>query len=244
MEPEQLLEVEEIEEVDVEECLKRGEEVRRARRYIIRVDKQRVVAHKGHLTGTEILALVGKTPQSHKLYQHKKGHQPALVRPDEVVDLTKHGVERFTTMPKDTTEGRTGGALAVRREFQLPDSDATYLSRLGLDWEAAAENGTLWLIVNDWDLPPGYNTSRVSLALLIPPNYPDSQIDMVYFRPAFARADGKPIGALSGQTILGENWQRWSRHRTSANPWRPGEDDVASHLSLVDEWLRREFERA
>jgi hypothetical protein len=102
----------------------------------------------------------------------------------------------------------------------------------------------LWLIVNEWDLPQGYSTSRASLALLIPPNYPDSQIDMVYFRPALARTDGKPIGALSGQTILGESWQRWSRHRTSANPWRPGEDDVASHLSLVDEWLRREFERA
>ncbi len=243
MELEQALEVEEIEEVDVEECLKRGERVPRARRYIIRVDKQRVVSLKGQLTGTEILALVQKTPESHKLYQHKKGHQPTLVGPHEVVDLTKHGVERFTTMPKDTTEGRDSGALAVRREFQLPEGDADYLCRLGLDWETVAEKDTLWLIITAWNLPAGYNVSCASIALLIPPNYPDSQIDMVYFRPALSRSDGKAIAALSGQTILGESWQRWSRHRTSANPWRPGEDDIASHLSLVDEWLRREFER-
>ncbi len=208
------------------------------------MDKQRVVSEKCHLTGAEILALVHKTPESHKLYQHRKGNQPSLVGPDEVVDLTKHGVERFTTMPKDTTEGRESGALTVRRDFQPPEADTDYLCGLGLDWETATENETLWLIIHGWKLPDGYNDRQVSLALLVPPNYPDSQIDMVYFCPALSRVDGKPIGALNSQTILGETWQRWSRHRTSANPWRPGEDDIASHLSLVDEWLRREFERA
>lgn len=146
-------------------------------------------------------------------------------------------------MPKDTTEGRDGGALTVRREFQLPEGDAYYLCGVGLNWETMADGGTLWLIIREWKLPSGYKPAHADLALLIPPNYPDTQIDMAYFRPALSRTDGKPIGALSGQDILGETWQRWSRHRTSANPWRPDEDDVASHLSLVDEWLQREFER-
>ena len=79
---------------------------------------------------------------------------------------------------------------------------------------------------------------------MIPDNYSDSQIDMVYFNPHLARADGRAIGALATQTIAGVSWQRWSRHRTGANPWRPGVDDVASHLALVDEWLRREFSKA
>ncbi|MDP8989895.1 MAG: multiubiquitin domain-containing protein, partial [Acidobacteriota bacterium] len=97
-------EVFEIEEVDIEELAKRGERVPRARRYIIRVDKQRVVSSQGNVTGAEILALVNKTPETHKLYQHKRGHQPILIGPAEKVDLTRDGVERFTTMPKDTTE--------------------------------------------------------------------------------------------------------------------------------------------
>ena len=96
---------------------------------------------------------------------------------------------------------------------------------------------------SDWIIPTGYNHSRVSLALLIPSNYSDSQIDMVYFLPALQRNDGKAIANLSNQNIRGEVWQRWSRHRTATNPWRPGVDDVASHLGLVDDWLRREFEK-
>ena len=232
-----------IEEIDVEECLKRGEKVPRARRYIIRVDKQRLVSHKRKVTGTEILALVGKTPETYKLYQHKRGHQPALVGPNQVVDLGEDGVERFTTMAKDTTEGLGAAAQAVLRQFRLPDSDEAYLSAMGLPWETLNDGGTLWLLINGWNVPRGYNHHQVSVGLVIPPNYPDTQIDMAYFYPELARADGKPIGALSGQQILGQAWQRWSRHRTAANPWRPTEDDVASHLSLVDEWLLREFDK-
>jgi hypothetical protein len=234
----------EIEEVDVEECLKRGERVPRARRYIIRVDKQRVTTHNPKLTGAEILALVSKTPETYKLYQHKRGHQPTLVPPNQVVDLTEHGVERFTTMAKDTTEGLGSEAVAVIRQFRLPHSDENYLIGMGLQWETVSDNGLLWLIISGWATPNGYNHRQVSVALCVPPNYPDTQIDMVYFRPSLVRADGKAIGAISSQQIAGQDWQRWSRHRTTANPWRPGEDDIASHLSLVDEWLIREFEKA
>jgi hypothetical protein len=57
------------------------------------------------------------------------------------------------------------------------------------------------------------------------------------------RADGVPIKALAQQQIDGTGWQRWSRHRTPQNPWRPGVDSVATHLVLVDQWLLREFGR-
>jgi hypothetical protein len=90
--------------------------------------------------------------------------------------------------------------------------------------------------------PQGYSAEQVTIALLIPPQYADTQIDMVYVHPPLARLDGKPIAALSPQPIRGDAFQRWSRHRTGANPWRPGVDEVASHLTLVDEWLRREFD--
>ena len=94
------------------------------------------------------------------------------------------------------------------------------------------------------EVPDGYNVDTSSLALLIPPNYSDSQIDMVYFRQNLARRDGRAIGALSTQPLAGATWQRWSRHRTGLNPWRIGVDDIASHLSLVEDWLSREFAKA
>jgi hypothetical protein len=143
-------------------------------------------------------------------------------------------------MPKDTTEGLDG----LRREFKFPASDVEYLDSLGLRWDTVLDGRSSWLIIHDWQLPAGYNHAKTDLALLIPDNYSDSQIDMVYFKAHLARADGRGINNLSTQTIAGEVWQRWSRHRTSQNPWRPGSDDVASHLGLVDEWLRREFLKA
>jgi hypothetical protein len=232
---------EELEEVEIEEYAKKGQEVPRARRYVIRIDKERKVVHTPTITGRQILALVGKTPEMYKLYEHRRGHQPTKIGPDEVVHLHAHGIERFTTMPKDTTEGRDTATLS--REFRLPAADEDYLDGRGLPWETVRDTTVQWLIIHDWTLPGGYNHTEVSVALLIPPGYSDSQIDMVYFRPALSRTDKKPIGALSAQQICGQEWQRWSRHRTAANPWRVGIDDVASHLALVDEWLRREFGR-
>ncbi len=234
---------EDVDIVDLEEHARtHGTEAPRAKKYAFRVDKDRVVVDTPIITGREILSEVGKTPEGHKLYQHKRGHQPILVGPDESVNLREKGVERFTTMPKDTTEGRENGHC-LHQDFRLPDADETYLNGLGLTWECRKDGVNRWLILNEWVVPTGYNYDKVSMALLIPDSYSDSPLDMVYFREHLARPDGKPIGALSTQVICGAAWQRWSRHRSSANPWRIGIDDVASHLGLVDEWLRREFEK-
>lgn len=232
---------EQPEEVDVEEFAKKGHPLPRAKRYVIRIDKERRVVHQPTITGREILALVGKTPEQYKLYEHKRGHQPIPIGPDEVVDLHVHQVERFTTMPRGTTEGRESAAL--RRTFRMPAEDEEYLDGLGLPWETVRDGNTQWLIIHDWYIPGAYNQTKASVALEIPANYSDTEINMVYFRPDLRRNDGKPIGQLSGQIICGESWQRWSRHRTPKDPWRPGVDNVSSHLALVDDWLRREFEK-
>src|ERR1700723_1265007 len=93
----------------------------RAKKYIIRVDKEKVTIHQPEITGTEILALVKKTPAQFKRYEHRRHHQPRLIQPDEVVHLHAHHIERFTTMPKDTTEGL--GSVALSQVFALPEAD-------------------------------------------------------------------------------------------------------------------------
>lgn len=128
----------------------------------------------------------------------------------------------------------------MRRDFKLPSSDEAFLNTLGRLWETVIDGGTRWVLVHDRVPPAGYTVQKVSEALRIDAGYPDTQLDMVYFSPALQRVDGRPIGALSNQMISGCPWQRWSRHRESSHPWRPGIDDLSSHMFLVDYWLERE----
>src|SRR5690348_2395424 len=131
----------------------------------------------------------------------------------------------------------------MRRQFDLPEGDVDHLTARGLPWEALAERDVRWLLIHGFPVPAGYNHTQVQLALRIEPGYPDAQIDMAYFFPVLARTDGRAIGALSSQMIDGRQFQRWSRHRTDANPWRPGDDDLSTHLLLIEDWLRREFSK-
>lgn len=133
--------------------------------------------------------------------------------------------------------------MKLRRDFDLPESDCRFLDAHGLDWEAIVDGSSRWVILRQHAVPRGYNHEHVGLALLIPSGYPDTAIDMFYVKPALVRCDGKAINALSNHTICGETWQRWSRHRTPRNPWRPGEDDLSTHILLIQVLLEREIAR-
>jgi hypothetical protein len=100
--------IEEIVEdiIELEEYAKAGKPVHKGKKYRIRVDKERFVLHHHEVTGREILALVHKTPDKYHLYQHVHHGQTKPIQADEVVDLTAKGVERFTTMKIENTEGR------------------------------------------------------------------------------------------------------------------------------------------
>lgn len=132
-------------------------------------------------------------------------------------------------------------ATKLRRAFQLPEEDAECLDARSLAWETVIEGGTKWLIIRAYPILEGYNHRTADLALRMPPSYPDDQIDMVYFCPALALASGGAIRQLSLLRIDGREYQQWSRHRTAANPWRAGLDNVGTHLLQVDSWLRREL---
>jgi len=231
-----------VDELDVEAFTKENEaaEKPRARVYVLRVDRETVRVEKPIVTGAEILDLVGKTPVTHKLFQKVRRKDPVPVNPEETVNLRAPGIERFQTIPMDTTEGSDG----LRRQFDLPENDIEYLNERSLQWEAVVEGRTFWLLIHEYPVPKGYAHRRTSAALHIPSTYPDVQIDMVYFFPHLTREDGRAIGRLSNRTIDGKSWQRWSRHRTSQNPWRREYDCLETHLLLVDEWLEREGRRA
>ena len=215
-----------LELVVVEELVRKKKTVPIAKKYRIRIEKREYDVSKPIISGRELLELAGKDPAEWKIYQIRPGHQPSQVRPEQTVDLRAHGIERFSLLPCDSRDGLTNG-------FQLPASDRKFLEGIGLSWQAQVDGQVNWLILENWELPPGYNHSHVRIALRIPPSYPDGELDMVYVHPPLARQDGRAIAALSNHKGCGVVWQRWSRHRTKVNPWRPGVDDLASHLSLV-----------
>lgn len=131
----------------------------------------------------------------------------------------------------------------MRRQFALPAEDMEWLESEQRQYELVAEGGVLRVVVYDFPVSSGYNMESVAVNVRIEPGYPDSQIDMVYFHPSLSRVDGRAIGAISGDNFDGKTWQRWSRHRTPANPWRPGVDNLATHFALIQDWLARELKK-
>lgn len=135
-----------------------------------------------------------------------------------------------------------GSAANLRRDLVLPPDDVAYLNTSHPGWQTVRDGKACWLVIPDYPVPEGYNHHEVTAVLRLEPGYPDTQIDMVFFSPLLTRTDGATIPATGTQrTINGESFQRWSRHRSAQNPWRPGEDNIESHMLLVRHWLEREF---
>ncbi|MCG8328559.1 MAG: multiubiquitin domain-containing protein [Chitinophagales bacterium] len=223
--------------VDVEALAKAGKPIPKGRKYLLRIDGKKYKWDKECITGREILLLAGKTPvERFQVNQRFRFGRVEEVQLDEKVDLATCGVERFMTLPLDQTEGRP-----QQRAFALPEEDEAFLNASNFKWEALREGNQQWLIIREFPIPEGYSHMHADVAIMITPGYPTSKLDMVYFHPELRRSDGKGIKALRNQSIEGKTYQRWSRHYTNTNPWRPGIDDISTHLSLVKHWLTREF---
>jgi E2/UBC family protein E/multiubiquitin len=229
---------ESVEIADLEALAKSDKKPPKAKKYRIRIDKEYLVVEKPGLTGKELLILAGKQPECFDIFQIiRKNPKPQKIGLDEYIDFTCHGIERFVTLPKEQKDGRD-----ARMNFSLPADDAEFLCDKSFRWEALSENGLKWVIIYEYPLPEGYNVAKVEIALQITPSYPATEIDMAYFYPQLARKTGGTIHALSYQSIDGKIFQRWSRHRNPGE-WRPGLDNISTHLLLVDNWLEKEIKR-
>ncbi|MBT1697148.1 hypothetical protein KK083_09700 [Fulvivirgaceae bacterium PWU4] len=116
------------------------------------------------------------------------------------------------------------------------------MKSLHLPWETIADNGQ-WILIHQFPIPPGYNQTKATIGVMIPPGYPVAQLDMAYIYPHLTRVDNFPIRALAPHSLDGKIFQRWSRHRTGENPWRPGVDDLSTHLAAITIWFEKELKR-
>lgn len=230
--------------VDIEEYAKAGKKPPKAKKYRIRIDRDRFDVEKQHITGKELLDLVKKAPEQWRIYQKVRG-QMQEVQPGETVDLGAEGVERFTTIERAQGDGEQGAvsrppsAAAPRRAFRLPEEDEAYLDSLDLVWETVVETNVRWVLIHGHPMPEGYDHANVTMAIRIEGGYPPGALDMCYLFPPLARRDGKAIQSLSGQALEGETYQRWSRHYG----WREGDDTLVSHHLRIKNWIAAELTR-
>jgi hypothetical protein len=230
--------VEEV--IDLEECAKANRKPPRAKLYRFKVNETVCTWPHETILGRQILEQAGlKPPEDYTLREKMAGGPPRLIKLDETVDLRKHGVEKFRAIKKGQQEGDAQG----RRGAPVLDQDRVFLDRYGLQWESITE-GSVWILLHGFPVPPGANHSKVTVAIRMETGYPLTQLDMMYVYPPLARTDGRTISQTDAVQVLdGKQFQRWSRHRTPANPWVPGEDSLETHVYLVEEYFQTEFSR-
>lgn len=68
------------------------------REFILYIDETRVVFNHPDPTGLELLQKVGKSPHDFALTQILPGEDDEFIEPEEKVDLTRKGIEKFTTV--------------------------------------------------------------------------------------------------------------------------------------------------
>lgn len=123
---------------------------------------------------------------------------------------------------------------ASEAEQLLPDADIEHLRHRGLSWSAAIVGNMIDLIIVDYPLPAGYDCEKAELLLHLPGGWPDGLPDMFFLCPHVrVKATGAwPQAAASFPVIGDRTWQQWSRH--FQNVWRPGVDNLATYLAIVD----------
>lgn len=202
------------------------------RHFKVKVDLEHFTFDDPHPTARQILTKAGKVPpERFILRQRIHGHPTHEIGLDEHVDLTAPGVERFVTLPRDQTDG------LLRRQVALAEDDVSGMDEFGLPWETVQDPTGLWVLQHERPVH-GLSDTLVSLAVRLEPGYPRTQLDMIYVYPALTLPGGRIIPATEAtQQLDGKSWQRWSRHYTAANPWRPGIDSLSTHLVLAGAWL-------
>ncbi len=217
--------------IDHEECGKHNRRAPKGFKYSIRIDRDKYIVESSTLSGAAILSLVEKRIDEWSL--NKKWHdgKRERVSPNEEIDLSECGIERFETVPKQAQYGQINTYGFLPEDIQYLDKH--FPSKWSKVLEGNAKHG---LIIEDFPIPKGFIARQTNLMLLVPIGYPGSPLDMFYFWRPLEKIDGSPISSLNSETHFGKQWQRWSRHYD----WTPGHDSVVQHIEFVVNMLNNE----
>lgn len=215
----------------------------RASVWVLNVQGVRLEVHNPTIVVSDALSRAGfNINRGWHIFLKVAGQPKRALELTSVVDLRAPGIEKIRLTPKDVSNGEVANAL--RREFSLLDVDERFLDEHFAQWEAVIDNQRRWLVIFGYPVPLGFNERQVTLALEVPPNYPGAQIDMFYVSPHLELSSGQTLECTQvHETIGGQSYQRWSRHRSDASMWRPDTDNVVTHLALVESALSKEVQQ-
>lgn len=224
--------------IDLESHSKTGKRAPRAKGYKFKVNDEVIVSPTPVVTARDALTKANLTPPDNYNVRLKvAGQKPEAISLDVPIDLRRPGVEKFRAIKTGQSEGDHQG----RRDAPTLDQDRDFLDSYATRWEVVVD-GSTWILIPNFKLPAGYSATEATLAIRMEGGYPLSPLDMFYVHPAIRRTDGKHIRQADViQQIDGRAFQRWSRHRTAANPWVAGKDSLETHLYLVEDALTEEL---
>ena len=180
------------------------------------------------ITGLQLKLLAEVNPESYGVWLAQRVGDDRLIGNKEKVDLSGEGLERFFTGIDTTTEG--SGVV-------LPPEDREYLNEQGIAFDEYMDGNTKAVILKGHTLPEGrFDVGTVDILILLPPAYPDCAPDMFYLTPwvRLVASHQYPAAADQPYSLMGQNWQRWSRHNTE---WRPGIDGIWTMLRRIERAL-------
>lgn len=185
------------------------------------INKQRYeIEHAAH-TGAALKHLAG-IPLSDVLFLQRPGDDEVIGN-DAKVTL-KNGDHLHSQPPADYGLGTAqfvAAGLAPERATLHPEA-----------------GGWSFLVISDYDLPGGFQPSRVQLLVKLPPGFPDAAPDMFWVHPAVRTANGSQPRSTSTERLLGKDWQRFSWHLASG-AWKPGVSGLRDFLRCISARLLR-----
>jgi hypothetical protein len=181
----------------------------------------------------ELLRTFAGLPADYEVWQVVGSPDPEGQLPANDVQVTgpihvKSG-DRFRVVPP----GTFGSAPALAGT--LADEVAQIINQ-GQVLQVAEEPDWIILVFSEWRLPSGYSKPQTRLLLRLPRSYPFGKPDMFWTDSDLLLASGQPPRQTSRESILGEDWLRFSWH---AQKWDPSMDNLRSYLGFVDDGLSK-----
>ncbi|MBX7123262.1 MAG: multiubiquitin domain-containing protein [Opitutaceae bacterium] len=190
------------------------------REFKFTIDNCQLEWGKAVISGAVLRRLADVKP-GYALYLEVRGGQDREIGPNDLIDLSTPGIERFITVLAQTTEGQQA----------LPSRDRDYLQAHGIDYQLSVDVGTAGVVLRNMQVPAGkYNHEHADVLILLPNGYPDVCPDMFFLKPWLQlQASGRyPTCADVAHGFAGQQWQRWSRH---SSEWRPGIDGLHTMIA-------------
>ena len=119
------------------------------------------------------------------------------------------------------------------------ESDLQILKDQGLNVSCEREpsGNRIFIIIQKYPLPPGWNKNETRLLLISDVSYPNSKLDMFWVDVDLKLGGGRvPQAGGAVETYIGQQWQRFSWH---VQKWNPVRDNVVTYLDTIDARLRQ-----